>query len=255
MKAWTLPLTLAGFFLVAAGFAWWLPEQPASTLELPAPEGSVAERKKAFVQALLPHIRAQNDQISEWRERIKDAHESLRKGRELDAKEQEWLYSVARRHRLPPPETLNADWTRRLLRRVDIIPADLALAQAAIESAWGKSRFARQGNNYFGQWCFEAGCGLVPRRRPEGATHEVQVFDSPEGSVETYMRNLNSHPAYTRLRHIRAELRRQGRPLTGEALAAGLDKYSALGDTYGQRLRALIEHNELERFRHNDRTS
>ena len=69
-----------------------------------------------------------------------------------------------------------------LLNRVDVIPPSLALAQGANESAWGTSRFSKEGNNYFGQWCFKLGCGLVPRQRDSGAQHEVAKFDSPRQS-------------------------------------------------------------------------
>ena len=41
--------------------------------------------------------------------------------------------------------------------------------QAANESAWGTSRFARIGLNFFGQWCYSKGCGMVPKRRNTGA--------------------------------------------------------------------------------------
>lgn len=251
MRSWLLVLTLTGLFCAAAALAWWLPERarPEPAVDELARGDSIDERKGAFIQTLLPHIREQNRRIAKQRERIQRLHDRLRKGQPLSRAQRQWLVEVARRYRLPRPEALDAAWTRQLLRRVDVIPADLALAQGAIESAWGRSRFAREGHNYFGQWCFQAGCGLVPKRRSEGASHEVQVFDSPAGSVRIYMRNLNSHPAYARLRRIRAELRRQGRPVTGAALAAGLNKYSALGETYGQRLRSLIEHNELARFR------
>jgi len=40
---------------------------------------------------------------------------------------------------------------KELLRRVDIIPPPLLISQAANESAWGTSRFAKLGNNLFGQ--------------------------------------------------------------------------------------------------------
>ncbi|MDZ7825939.1 MAG: glucosaminidase domain-containing protein [Gammaproteobacteria bacterium] len=45
------------------------------------------------------------------------------------------------------------------LRRADEIPPSLVLAQAAAESAWGTSRFARMANNLFGQPRFTEGCG------------------------------------------------------------------------------------------------
>lgn len=255
MRTWLFPVTLAVVFVVAGVLGWSLPgrsgpdaDQPASA---PAQAGSVADRKSAFIDRLLPAIRAQNRHILEQRERIKSAHRRLKKGRSLADHERSWLFSVAQRHRLKPPEDErpDTDWTKQLLQRVDRVPADLALAQAALESAWGQSRFARQGNNFFGQWCFTEGCGLVPKRRTEGATHEVQVFDSVSDSVETYMRNLNSHPAYSGLREIRAELREAGKPLRGATLAAGLERYSGIGHTYADRLSALIDHNDLERFR------
>ena len=63
-----------------------------------------------------------------------------------------------------------------LLHKVGVIPSSLVLAQAANESAWGTSRFAIQGNNLFGQWCFSLGCGLVPNSRPVGANYEVRKF-------------------------------------------------------------------------------
>ena len=40
----------------------------------------------------------------------------------------------------------NNTLTRQLLRRADVIPVPIALAQAAIESGWGTSRFAIKGN-------------------------------------------------------------------------------------------------------------
>ena len=48
----------------------------------------------------------------------------------------------------------DADLVNALLVRVDTVPASLALAQAAKESGWGTSRFAREGYNLFGYWFF-----------------------------------------------------------------------------------------------------
>ena len=135
-----------------------------------------------------------------------------------------------------------------MLRRIDIVPADLALAQAALESAWGRSRFAKEGNNYFGHWCFVKGCGLVPQDRPQGARHEVARFSSAAESVRRYMHNLNSHPRYTELRLIREQSRDQNEPFTGSDLAAGLEGYSELGDEYIDMVRGLIRHNRFDRF-------
>jgi len=141
----------------------------------------------------------------------------------------------------------NAAW-EKLLINVDVLPPSLVLAQAANESAWGTSRFAKLGNNYFGQWCFTHGCGLVPKQRDSGKAHEVAAFDSPKESLESYMQNLNSHPAYQTLRDIRTNLRNEKQPVTGSALAAGLTSYSERGEEYIEELRAMIKFNKLYQY-------
>jgi Bax protein len=132
-----------------------------------------------------------------------------------------------------------------LLRRADIVPASLAIAQAANESAWGTSRFAKLGNNFFGQWCFSKGCGIVPKSRDTNKNHEVADFRSPADSVESYMLNLNTHDAYKPLRKIRQSLREEDKAVTGVALSYGLGKYSERGDEYGKEIREMISFNKL----------
>ena len=110
-----------------------------------------------------------------------------------------------------------------MLKRVDITPLLLVLAQSANESNWGQSRFARQGNNMFGQWCFRKGCGLVPNRRESGKQHEVAAFETVNASVRSYLNNINSSRAYGRLRDLRQRARRRGERPTAEDLAAGLE--------------------------------
>jgi Bax protein len=133
-----------------------------------------------------------------------------------------------------------------LLHKIATIPTALVLAQAANESAWGTSRFATQGNNLFGQWCFSEGCGLVPSGRPEGANYEVRKFKDPQESVDAYIRNLNSHASYLGLRRIRECLIDEGQPVTARALSAGLISYSSRGVEYIDDIRSLIRVNKLE---------
>jgi Bax protein len=132
--------------------------------------------------------------------------------------------------------------------RVDEIPPSLALAQAAIESAWGTSRFAVQGNNLFGQWCYKKGCGLVPLRRDSGSRHEVAKFSSVTQSVNAYMRNLNTHRAYSDLRANRAQLKATEQNVTGHLLAANLLDYSELREVYVEEIRAVIRINKLAQY-------
>ncbi|WP_325205997.1 glucosaminidase domain-containing protein, partial [Vibrio sp. 03_296] len=57
-------------------------------------------------------------------------------------------------------EEASEDSINELLVRANVLPEALVMIQAANESAWGTSRFARQANNLFGQWCYTPGCGV-----------------------------------------------------------------------------------------------
>jgi len=131
----------------------------------------------------------------------------------------------------------------KLLAQVDVIPEQLVFSQSANETGWGTSRFAKQGHNFFGQWCFSKGCGIVPNQRDQGATHEVASFDSIEGSVRSYFRNINRNQSYQPLRDIRANLRINGDVINACALAAGLVNYSERKQAYIAEIRAMIRHN------------
>src|SRR5690625_7543565 len=72
-----------------------------------------------------------------------------------------------------------------LLRRADILPRDMVLAQAAAQSGWGTSRFTVDDHNRCGQWCYRSGCGLIPQRRPGAARFELQYFASEEQPVNS----------------------------------------------------------------------
>ncbi len=133
-----------------------------------------------------------------------------------------------------------------LMVHVDVVPGSLALAQAAMESAWGTSRFSREGNNYFGQRCHRPGCGMIPEGRPAGAGFEVRRFRSAADSVASYMINLNSHPKYAAFRAYRAERRRLGLPLTGLEAAATITGYSERPQAYVEALQTIIRANRLD---------
>lgn len=203
-----------------------------------------AERKAKFFAYFEPLVKTQNAQILEDRETVLALQE---KGK-LYWWNKRTLSQLTEKYRFDEFDPENPKSWSDLLRRVDKVPASLVLAQSAHESGWGTSRFAKDGNNYFGQWCYEAGCGLVPLKRSAGAVHEVAKFDSPKESVNSYLMNLNTHRAYYELRSIRASLRVKNKPIGGESLAAGLHKYSTRGDAYVKDMRSLIRHNDLAQY-------
>lgn len=198
------------------------------------------EKKAAFFDFLFPRIVLANSRILLEREYL----DALAAKSQFTGKEKQWLKNEAKRLRVDPAPAGKAQ-IAKLKRRLDVIPPSLIMAQAANESAWGTSRFAVDGNNLFGQWCFTAGCGLVPLSRVSGASHEVAKFSSPYRSVRAYIQNLNRHPAYQPLRDIRLTDRKQQEPLSGRELAAGLELYSERGEEYVGEITAMIRHNNL----------
>lgn len=229
----------------------WPPQQsvpPLEVLSLPPDLAQVADvqrRKSLFFRALLPIVLAENEKLAELRGQIVQL---LDKGVvNLADAERRWLEAIARQQRLDG-DLLSTETQRRLLRRVDMVPPALVLAQAANESAWGTSRFARLGNNLFGQWTYQESQGIVPLGRPEGARYAVRAFGTIDASVRGYLRNINTHPAYRELRLMRERMRGTGEALDAHQLATGLAAYSARGEAYIDELQLMMRGNRLEQI-------
>jgi Bax protein len=185
----------------------------------------VKQMKQAFFEYLTPIVEEQNQKILQLRNKIKN--------QQINTYD---MQQLAKKYRTTP---------EHILASIDIIPTSLALSQAAIESNWGRSRFANF-NNYYGLWCFSKGCGVVPNARESGKTHEVATFRTIQQATKKYIWTLNAHPAYQKLRNIRAQLRKQNKKISGLALALGLEKYSGIGYKYIEELQKMIKYNKLE---------
>lgn len=201
----------------------------------------IKAKKSAFFGFLHPLVQQENEVILKNRKRII----ALSSQPELTENEKSWVLSLAKKYRLRDVAVFDQALFQVLLTRVDTIPASLALAQSANETAWGTSRFAKQGNNFFGQWCFRSGCGIVPGARPAGEIYEVQRFEDVAASVSAYMHNLNTNHQYQVMRELREKRRESKEPVTGAILAQGLQAYSIRGTEYVEEVISMINSNEL----------
>ncbi|KAF0224282.1 MAG: Bax [Rhodospirillaceae bacterium] len=189
-------------------------------------------KKQVFLRLMLPLVLVINEEIAEDRARLEAMHQGKA------ARDDGWLADLAQRYQAPGTDMAG------LLRRVDVVPPSLALAQAVEESGWGTSRFVREGNNLFGQ----VGGDIVPEGDQSGPA--MASFTSLHAAVRAYAQNLNSHPAYEPLRRIRAQIRARGGSPDGHSLAGALTAYSERGHAYVDSIRALIRHNNLLRYDH-----
>ncbi|MBF0444777.1 MAG: glucosaminidase domain-containing protein [Magnetococcales bacterium] len=209
----------------------------------------VKQKKNNFFAWLLEFVKKENSRISSLRERILAYQKQKLQKKPLLPRDIIWLKSLAREYGLSPKRyPHHPEFYPALLRSVDILPPSLVLAQGANESGWGGSRFARDANNLFGQWCYIKGCGLVPLRREKNQNHEVARYNSTGGSVRAFFHNINTHPAYAPLRKLREQLRYEQKPLSGLVLGDMLIPYSQRGKAYVKDIKALIKNNNLSQY-------
>ncbi len=223
--------------------------RPAEIKRLPDFEGidQIPERKESFFAMLIPMVEWRNQQLEQLRKDVQTMRSTLAAGKSLNSKQRAQLERLRIHFRVSEDNySDSSDALDELHKRVDILPVEMVLAQAAAESGWGTSRFAREANNLFGQWCYRKGCGLVPNARSEDMSHEVQKFSTVNEAVSTYFRNINTNRAYREVRDIRANQRQRGDTPSGMAMVEGLVRYSSRGQAYIEELKELIRYNELE---------
>lgn len=223
-----------------------IPRLDSSTKPVPNFAGfsNVIEKKRAFFAYLQPEIQRQNEIILKEREMVLALQKVMLQQQNFNQHQQEVFNNLIKKYQFTGDKILSLEQTfKMLIRRVDTIPVALVLVQAANESGWGASRFAQEGYNFFGLWCFKKGCGFVPKQRNDNAVHEVAKFRDLSHAVMTYTRNLNRHYAYKDLRMIRQNLRQADKPVSAKALAAGLSSYSERGQAYIDELLSMLRVN------------
>lgn len=220
-------------------------EKPLHNVKLPKFSNikDIKAKKSAFFGFLKPYVTKANAAVLAKRKKLLTIERQVQQNIALTEKDVMFVNTLASEYRVKNTNT-TAKKIDQLLNRVDMIPMPLVLVQAANESAWGSSRFARIGLNFFGMWCFKKGCGMVPNSRTEGKSHEVAAFQSVDEVVTRYIHNLNVNQAYKLFRIIRRNLRDKEQPLQAKVLATGLLPYSERGYHYVNELLQMLKHNQ-----------
>jgi len=203
---------------------------------------NIQKQKHAFANIMLPLIENENKKILNLRKKIINIFNDP--NLLLNAKELAFLAKTAKIYKIK-----NILDKKEYLIRIDEIPPSLALAQAAIESGWGKSRFAKEANNIFGHWEY-SNKGLLPKSTYKNIdiNYSLKIFPSIEDSIKAYFKNLNTNRAYRKFREKRAKFKEEDKPFTGMNAADTLKDYSQLKEEYVKRLQSLIKSNHWEKF-------
>ena len=264
-----LGLFLSPFFLSAQGFESWkqleiyfkknnfdpftITEQELDYLpilsSLPSDFDQLQDvklKKKLFYLITLPIIHESNRLILEDREMVINIEKKFLRA-DLNENEVNETVRLAVKYKLDY-STIDLKLFRDLKQRINIIPVSLALAQAIVESGWGQSRFALEGNALYGQWTTNEQKGIIPEDRDKDKTHAVRKFENLQQSVQAYMHNINTHRAYYSFRVVRriAERVQYTDPIS--AKVKFLAAYAEIGQEYVDKLELIIESNKLREF-------
>ena len=203
--------------------------------------GNSKKQKAEFIKILNPLINNANRVILYEREFVKSFFDkALQNGfREFKSDSLHKLVYLYKKYRIK-----HLFDKQEYLKKIDTIPVSLALAQGAVESAWGKSRFVREANNIFGHWTY-TGNGLIPNAREEGKTHRIRIFNSLQSSVNAYVLNLNRNKAYKEFRDKRYVAHSKGMDFDGLMAAKTMINYSELKQKYVKIIQNIIKRNNL----------
>jgi len=195
--------------------------------EAELPPMTVQEKKARFSSLIVPAVNNVYANLMKQYEEIKTITAAGQSNDEIEQLKIE--YKV----------TTNSE----LLMALKPHPRSIAVAQAAMESAWATSRFFREANNVFGVWSFDEDEPRIAALQKRGdKTIWVKKYSTVEESVYDYYRTLARSSAFAEFR--------QTKMITNDpfVLVTKLDRYSEKGSVYGEELTAIIMFNKFDDY-------
>lgn len=127
--------------------------------------------------------------------------------------------------------------------RLETHPSSIVLAQAAIETGWGKSRFFREANNVFGIWSYDPNEPRIPAAvSREDYRAYLKKFETISASIKGYFMTIAKANAYSDFRAARMETQNV------DELTAHLVNYSEMREEYVEQLNAMIRINKFKKY-------
>lgn len=189
------------------------------------------QAKAKFISAILPSILVAKHQLHNTKMKI----EKLRTKSTWTKSDTVYYHEAKQRYKAK-----NID---DLINRLVTLPNSVVLAQAAIETGWGESRFFIQASNLFGIWSYdESESRIAAGKTRSDKTIYLRSYDDMSGSITDYFDVLARHHAYKKLRDARLST---SNPYV---LANHLKNYSERRDWYTRQLKRVIRQNKLTKY-------
>jgi Bax protein len=140
-------------------------------------------------------------------------------------------------------EEYKAETDEELLAALKPHPRSIVLAQAAMESAWGTSRFFLEAKNAFGIWSYDSSePRIAAGEQRDGTTIWLKKYKSIYASVKDNYRVLARGDGFQEFRQLRLVT---DNPYE---LVKTLDRYSEKGSAYGKSLASMIRFNKFASY-------
>ena len=194
-------------------------------------ELDVENKKQAFINLMLPSILIAKHQLEQDRLKVLALEN---KTEPLSDEEEDYLANLKKDYK--------CHTYKELLLRLKTHPTSIVLAQAAIESGWGTSRFYKEANNVFGVWSYsENEPRIKAMEYREGKSVFMKKYDALPKSIISYFKTIARGP-YSEFRAIREKISEVS------VLISYLEVYSELREEYVKRLGQLIQYNNFEKY-------
>lgn len=190
----------------------------------------VKEKKKKFFEMMLPAILVSKERLSETLKKVK----VIARKDKLSLTEYIFLTELQDRYKTKDTDIL--------IKRLTTCPPSIVLAQSAIESGWGTSRFFLQADNPFGIWSFDKN---EERIVAEGSRGKKKVylkkFKNLSESIDAYFELIATGP-YATFRSKNMKIH------DSLVLVKHLHQYSEKREVYVKQLTNIIESNNLRKY-------
>ena len=195
----------------------------------------IKEKKQKFFNMLLPSVLVASHGLDQTKEKLKTISERINNGKNINESDSIFLKTQLKSWKAKNiDELINVKLVTR--------PTSIMLAQAALETGWGSSRFFVHANNTFGVWSFNPNESRIQAlENRSGEPVYVKKYDNLSQSIIDYYKVIARGP-YSEYRDSRLE---SDDPFE---MVNYLFRYSEIGQEYIDRLKSVMRKSNLVQY-------
>ena len=192
-------------------------------------------RKKKFIDLILPAILVTRYEIHKEHLKASQIWSKMKNNVPVSHADSAFVIGLTKKYQ--------TNSLYEILNKEQLHPTSIIIAQAALESGWGTSRFFGLGNNLFGIWSYNSSDprvnSLIDRNDQK---IYLRKYNTVKDCIEDYFQTIANSWAYAEFRKKRLEVKD---PL---ALIWYLSQYSELRYDYVKKLGELMIQNDLQQY-------